>query len=64
MLLKCKVLRLLCCLGFSDLLQAQTTCDSSYLTTYYEQKVSMFRLLPDTKGEIVFLGNSITDIGE
>lgn len=38
--------------------------DSNYRTTYYEQKVSLFRLLPDTKDEIIFLGNSITDIGE
>lgn len=38
--------------------------DSSYQTTYYEQKLTLFRLLPDTKGEIVFLGNSITDMGE
>jgi len=64
MQLKCKLLCLLCSLGSMPLLQAQATCDSSYLTTYYEQKVSMFRLLPDTKGEIIFLGNSITDIGE
>lgn len=64
MLLKYKFLYLLFCLGFTNLMQAQATYDSSYLTTYYEQKVSMFRLLPDTKGEIVFLGNSITDIGE
>lgn len=38
--------------------------DSNYRTSYYEQKVSMFKLLPDTKGEIIFLGNSITDIAE
>lgn len=38
--------------------------DTTYRTTYYEQKVTLFRLLPDTKGEIIFLGNSITDIGE
>ena len=43
---------------------AQQSYDSSFKTTYYEQKVSLFRLLPDTKKEIVFLGNSITDIGE
>ncbi|MDB5207654.1 MAG: sialate O-acetylesterase [Flavisolibacter sp.] len=43
---------------------AQPAIDTTYRTTYYEQKVSQFRLLPDTKGEIVFLGNSITDIGE
>lgn len=38
--------------------------DTTYLTSYYQQKVTQFRLLPDTKGEIIFLGNSITDIGE
>lgn len=43
---------------------AQKPVDTSYRTTYYEQKVTLFRLLPDTKGEIIFLGNSITDIGE
>jgi lysophospholipase L1-like esterase len=47
-------------LAFSG--NAQT--DSSYKTSYYEQKVTMFRLLPDTKNEIIFLGNSITDIAE
>ncbi|HEU4471957.1 MAG TPA: GDSL-type esterase/lipase family protein [Flavisolibacter sp.] len=43
---------------------AQANIDSFYKTTYYEQKTTLFRLLPDTKGEIIFLGNSITDIGE
>jgi len=64
MQLKYKLLCMLGCLGWMPLLKAQATYDSSYLTTYYEQKVSMFKLLPDTKGEIIFLGNSITDIGE
>lgn len=40
------------------------TYDSSYNGTYYEQKTTLFRLLPNTKNEIIFLGNSITDIGE
>jgi lysophospholipase L1-like esterase len=44
--------------------QAQGGIDTTYKTTYYEQKVTLFRLLPDTKGEIIFLGNSITDIAE
>ena len=43
---------------------AQNTYDTSYITTYYQQKLTLFRLLPDTKNEIIFLGNSITDIGE
>jgi lysophospholipase L1-like esterase len=49
---------------FSLILCAQAPVDTSYKTTYYEQKVTLFRLLPNTKGEIIFLGNSITDIGE
>ena len=52
-------------LGFVYVNQlAAQAIDTSYKTTYYEQKVTLFRLLPDTKGEIIFLGNSITDIGE
>jgi lysophospholipase L1-like esterase len=30
-------------------------------STYYMQKKSLFELLPDDPGEIIFLGNSITD---
>lgn len=48
---------------YSRPLAAQAV-DTSYNTSYYEQKVTLFRLLPDTKGEIIFLGNSITDIAE
>ena len=40
-----------------------TNTDSQY-TTYYRQRVSLFRILPQTKGDIIFLGNSITDGGE
>lgn len=36
----------------------------SKFSTYYEQRKSLFEALPDTKGEIIFLGNSITDGGE
>lgn len=43
---------------------SQTAYDTNYKTSYYDQKLTLFRLLPDTKGEIIFLGNSITDIGE
>lgn len=38
--------------------------DTTFHSTYYDQKLTQFRLLPDTPGEIVFLGNSITDIAE
>jgi len=32
--------------------------------TYYDQRKSLFELLPDTKNELIFLGNSITDGSE
>ncbi|MGZ3861178.1 MAG: GDSL-type esterase/lipase family protein [Flavisolibacter sp.] len=39
--------------------------DSSYTTTYYVQKVTLFRMIRDTEnGEVIFLGDSITDIAE
>lgn len=39
--------------------------DSAYNNTYYRQKVSQYRLIRDTEtGEIIFLGDSITDIAE
>jgi lysophospholipase L1-like esterase len=37
--------------------------DSTYRTYFYEQRQSMFELLPDTEGEIIMLGNSITNVG-
>lgn len=43
---------------------SQAKYDSNYINTYYQQKVSLFKLLPTSKKDIVFLGNSITDIGE
>jgi lysophospholipase L1-like esterase len=59
----CCLLSLLFFLSLS--VAAQTVAyDSSYQSTYYEQKVTLFRLLPDEPNEIIFLGNSITDIGE
>lgn len=39
--------------------------DSTYGSTYYRQKVTQFMGIPDTDtGEIIFLGDSITDIAE
>ncbi|MVN20429.1 family 20 glycosylhydrolase [Mucilaginibacter arboris] len=32
--------------------------------TFYQQRSSLFRLLPQTKGDIIFLGNSITNGSE
>lgn len=37
---------------------------NSRFSTYYEQRKSLFEVLSDTKGEIIFLGNSITDGAE
>jgi lysophospholipase L1-like esterase len=36
----------------------------SLFSTYYHQRVLHFRTLPPAKGDIIFLGNSITDGGE
>ncbi|HUC83392.1 MAG TPA: family 20 glycosylhydrolase, partial [Flavisolibacter sp.] len=36
----------------------------SIFSTYYHQRVTHFKTLPATKGDVIFLGNSITDGGE
>lgn len=36
----------------------------SLFSTYYHQRVTHFKSLPQTKGDIIFMGNSITDGGE
>jgi hexosaminidase len=36
----------------------------SIFSTYYHQRVTHFRTLPQTKADIIFLGNSITDGAE
>ena len=38
--------------------------DDSLFSTYYHQRVSHFNSLPSKKGQIVFLGNSLTDGAE
>jgi len=43
---------------------AQIKYDSNYISSYYLQKVTQFKLMPKSIGSIVFLGDSITDIGE
>ncbi len=37
---------------------------NNYQTIYYEQKRSIYKILPRENNEIIFLGNSITDYGE
>ena len=36
----------------------------SLFNTYYHQRWTMFQLLPQTKGDIIFIGNSITEGGQ
>ena len=36
----------------------------SLFSTYYHQRLTLFQSLPQTKGDIIFVGNSITDGGE
>lgn len=43
---------------------AQPVYPDSLFSTYYHQRVTLFRVLPQTKDDIIFLGNSITDGGE
>lgn len=38
--------------------------DSAHFSTYYFQRLTHFRTLPQTKGDVIFLGNSITDGAE
>lgn len=44
--------------------QTAVKIDTLYKRPYYEQKVSLFKLLPKVKNAIVFIGNSITDGNE
>ncbi len=49
---------------FLLLFSASVFGQNSKFSTYYEQRKSLFEVLPDTKNEIIFLGNSITDGSE
>lgn len=64
-----KVLKLICtaCLiALAGLTNAQETApiDSSYINGHYTQRLDFFRKMPNRKGEIVFVGNSITEGGK
>ena len=57
----------LCLLLAQNILPAQIRLPvypDSLFSTYYHQRVSLFKTLPKTKGDIIFLGNSITDGAE
>ena len=54
-------------LFISQSLFAQVTLPvlhDSVFNTYFHQRASLFKTMPQTKGNIVFVGNSITDGGE
>lgn len=54
-------------LWFSVAVQAQTDrwgYADSLFSTYYHQRWTLFQNLPDAPGDILFVGNSITDGGE
>ncbi len=53
---------LICCLS-ADLSFAQTA-DTSFAGPYFLKRVAYFEALPVKKNAIVFLGNSITEVGE
>lgn len=66
-----KIAVLLCLLAAGAAAQTPTAAsaaraayDTTYRSTYYEQKRTMFESLPDTPHEVIMLGNSITDSGE
>lgn len=44
-------------------IKSEGLSDKSF-STFYQQRSSLFRLLPVTKNDIVFLGNSITNGNE
>lgn len=45
----------------SSIIAAQNNAAKKEYSPYYQHKKSMFESLPNTPGEIIFLGNSITD---
>lgn len=44
--------------------KSQNTFDSSFRFYYYDQKLSMFEMMPDQDTEVVWMGDSITDGAE
>lgn len=55
---------ILCAIAFSYGQQSTAVIDSSKFSAYWWHSKDLFDHLPDTKNEIVFLGNSITDGAE
>ena len=65
--MKKSLLSIICFLLLQQVIFSQVILPSypdSIFSTYYLQRVSHFRTLPQTKDDIIFLGNSITDGAE
>ena len=62
-----KIVSSVCLLLASQIVEAQAALPvyhDSVFSTYYHQRVTLFKSLPQTKGDIIFVGNSITDGSE
>lgn len=64
MKLKNSILFFLNAFVFVVSVKAQASYDSSFHFYYYDQKLSMFELMPKQKNTIIWVGDSITDMGE
>ncbi|MFX1704281.1 GDSL-type esterase/lipase family protein [Chitinophaga sp. CC14] len=54
---------LTCLLTSASAAMAQESLDSSYANNYYKERVKFFNQLPVPARGVVFLGNSITEVG-
>ena len=62
--LKRGFLLVLIAFAFTVSVNAQANYDSSFHFYYYDQKLTMFELMPKQKNAIIWVGDSITDMGE
>lgn len=51
-------------LGFIKVVSAQKPADSAFLTPHYKKQIESFRKIPLSENQIIFIGNSITEVGE
>lgn len=61
-----KLIYTFCLVVAAHCVNAQETVavDSGYLNSHYTQRLDFFRKMPNRKGEIAFVGNSITEGGK
>ncbi|MFD2285938.1 GDSL family lipase [Pedobacter petrophilus] len=51
-------------LGFIKVVSAQKPADSAFLTPHYKKQIESFRKIPVSENQVIFIGNSITEVGE